>query len=490
MRNGSFENLPLFSVLAMLVVVKAVGLLAFGPVMTPDSYGYADFADIMLNSRDWLFYDNLQVYGYPATSFRSIGYPALIAVLKLVAGEAWSWVIVGLQFALSLVASAYIFRLVKRLSGHSGLALFAAFAHGAGQTFVLDQCILTDSFNASLLLILSCHVGLAVLDRCRPSLLEVGALGCLVLVAFLLREAGSYLQFLYWPLILYWGVCVCGGKLRPVLMVVVFAIPMGVGTQAYKAWNEERTGKRFITTAAQTGMFFPALELEKRGVPVLSRDALLSDMEPLGPWASTTPLQNVSRINAHLVGQHGFDAVDVARYGMATFLRYWVDYPLDMVKVTLSHFREKQAFLAFMPIEAGEQLGLWAIGKSPLPKKGELRSAVLEDGRVDQLALIVGRSVSRLVSALIAAAFLFGVPILFVRQMLQNRAKIREYDVGVTLMMIYWMAYFGYTFAYAMVSLEMRYLMPVEPLSMVIGVVLVFAGVHKFRQRRAVIGEV
>lgn len=480
MQKISTYPIQIFLIFLVLIGIKATGLWAYGPIMTPDSSGYTAYADIILSNRDWLSQSTMRG---SILAFRSIGYPMVIATARIIAGDAWMWLIIYAQLILSLIASLYVFRLTKHLSGHLKLALFAAFCHGIGQTIVLDQCILTDSLNASFLLILSCHVGLAILDRRKPSLFEVGGLGCLVLAAFLMREAGDFLQYLLWPLIVYWGIASGLGKFRAVILVLIFAMPMLMGTQAYKYWNEVRTGNRFITTGAQTAMFFPMLELERRGTHVFAQDELLKDMEPFGPWDITTLGEQATRINAHLYSQHGFDDIDVARYAMNFFFQTWRDYPVDMAIVTLSQLRAKQSVLAFMPVEAVVQLREWATGNRPWPAKGTLWKAVFEDGRIDQLALVTGRGISRGVSMVILLAFLIGAPLLFLREVQHGHTKIEAYDVTISLMFLYWLIYLGYTSAYVLVHLETRYLMPAEPLSMVAGLAVTAALWQKYTQR-------
>ena len=84
--------------------------------------------------------------------------------------------------------------------------------------------------------------------------------------------------------------------------------------------------------------------------------------------------------------------------------------------------------------------------------------------------MAVIRGLSRAVSILISLAFLFGAPIVIVSQARQNTWRISAYEPLSVVVLLYWLAYFSYTLACAMVSLEMRFLMPVEPFSTVIGV--------------------
>ena len=482
MRVFSSDTTRLVLVFLVMITIKAVGLWAYGPIMTPDSSGYTAYADIILRSTDWLTQEEMRG---SVLGFRSVGYPLVLAAMKVLGGDAWMWLAVGLQLVVSLTASVFVYRLALTLSGQPIIALFAAFCHGVGQAIVLDQCILTDSLNASLLLILSCHMGLSILARRKPSIVEVVLLSCMVVAAFLIREAGNYLQFLLWPLIMYWGVVSGAGAWRAVMMVVVFAAPMVMATQAYKSWNEFRTGDRFITTGAQTTMFFPALGLEKRGIHVFAEHELFMGMEPFGPWNTTTPLEQVKRVSHHLTQVHGFNEVEMARYGMSFFFQNWLAHPVDMALVTAKQMRAKQSVLAFMPVESVVQLGFWATGERPWPAKGTLWKGVFEEGRFDQLALVFGRAASRGISMLILLAFLAAVPLSFLRQARLHRTDVAAYDVATSLMFLYWLLYLGYTSAYGLVHLEMRYLMPVEPLSMVSGLVMSYTLWKAYRQRRA-----
>ena len=469
-------------VFLIILAIKLIGLWAYGPIMTPDSSGYTAYADIILQGREWL--TNGPGRG-SVQGFRAIGYPLVLAAMKLFGGAYWMWMTVGLQLAVSLVASVYVFHLAKRLSDHHVIALFAAFCHGVGQTIVLDQCILTDSLNGNLLLILSCHIGLAIVAKRNPSLWEVGALGCLLAAAFLIREAGNYLQYLLWPLIVYWGIVLGAGKVRAVAMLLIFAVPMVGAVQGYKSWNEIRTGERFITTGAQTAMFFPILGLENRGVRILREDELLRELDPIGHWDTNAPMDAVNLINKHLYEEHGFSDADAARYAMGFFFRSWVSHPVDMAIVTLSQLRAKQSVMAFMPVESIVQLRFWATGEQPWPAKGTLWKGVREEGRIDQLALVFGRAVSRGLSMIILLAFLAGVPFYALREVRQHSTDVAAYDVKTSLMFLYWVLYAGYTTVYGLVHLEMRYLMPVEPLSMVAGLVMCHLLWQSYKQRWA-----
>jgi len=77
-----------------VVALKLVFLGLYGPVHTPDSYGYTGFADWILNETAWRTQLDLKDFWYPPSGFRSIGYPAFIAFFKLITASYYDWLIV------------------------------------------------------------------------------------------------------------------------------------------------------------------------------------------------------------------------------------------------------------------------------------------------------------------------------------------------------------------------------------------------------------
>jgi hypothetical protein len=107
-----------FVAAALLLSLKLLLLLAIGPVFSPDTPSYADFADAMLASHHWLSDADLATQVLPVTTFRILGYPAVIAAAKLLAGRVWPYAVIGLQFTIS----TGVFFAVFRLGGNLGLA--------------------------------------------------------------------------------------------------------------------------------------------------------------------------------------------------------------------------------------------------------------------------------------------------------------------------------------------------------------------------------
>jgi len=369
-----------------------------------------------------------------------------------------------------------IFKTALALQLSFRASLFCAGAHAISLGFLLDQAILTDSLNANILLIATLMMAMGILEKRAPSFQRMLGVGLLIAVAFLIREAGNYLQYLYWPLAAWWIISLTQNWKSRVVLFVCFIAPMLVFTQTYKTWNQMRTGERFITTAGQTTIFFPVLELKKRGINAFENDPYLKDMPPyLEPLSSVAPLQNIRIINKHLVEEHDFDALDNARYAFKTFFRLWRERPADMLKVTLSAIKLDQLFMPLSPTETAMTYPFWKTEKKPFFNEFDLTYKVRHKGRLDLLLAYVLRHGERVIACVISLSFLFGVPFMVIKRGVQTKGHLGEKDQPLVLFSLFWLIYMGYTWAYAMVNLEQRYLLAVFPLCVLSGVYLLRA---------------
>ena len=466
------ERRAFWTTLALLALVKAGFLVALGPVTLPDSSDYVLFAEAILAGGDWARELDLSEDLIPLTAFRGIGYPALIALFKVLFGGAWDWLLITLQMILSLAATALLWRLAIALTGRTWVALFAAWAHGLGLCFVLDQCILTDSLNASLIIGIAAYAGHALATARAPGLGEALCLGLVLLLAFLLREAGAVMHLALWPLVLVWAWKTGGSFRRAVAVLAVFLLPLGIGVQTYKAWNQMRTGERFITTVGQTAMYHPAVDLVRKGYPVFAEDPLLAD----APFASAPLPANpgivFTQINRHLKAAHGMDALAVTRHANRLFVEHWRRYPLARAGIYVGRLDPRYAYLPVMPLAGPERLSLWAGGPTPFPRPGEIWRNLADHGRVDQVLLLVIRTLARLVSALLTAAFLIGVPISLGRALGTRGWRIPALPGPLLALGVLWLLVLAYPAAYALIYLEDRYLIAVVPFVTIGGLTL------------------
>src|SRR5262245_61266630 len=93
--------------LVVAAAFQAFALYRFGPLTQPDSDDYLSYAKLIRSGSDWLFSASVE----SVTAFRSIGYPALLAVAQQATGAQFGAAMVLLQIALSLVAMNYLHRI-------------------------------------------------------------------------------------------------------------------------------------------------------------------------------------------------------------------------------------------------------------------------------------------------------------------------------------------------------------------------------------------
>lgn len=101
--------------------------------------------------------------------------------------------------------------------------------------------------------------------------------------------------------------------------------------------------------------------------------------------------------------------------------------------------------------------------------------------------MFVIRFLSRAVSILILLAFSVGATIVIVSQARKNTWRVFGCEPLRVVVLLYSCAYFSYTLVCAMVSLEMHFLMPVEPFSTVIGETYLAVVVSRLMNTRLVV---
>jgi hypothetical protein len=182
----SSEGVIVLSAFVCLIALKAGALLAFGPTMTPDGRGYALYADAIVAGT--FTQVDLEGDAIPVVLTRPIGYPALIAGAKAVAGGAWPWAIVLIQCAASLLATAAVYRLARSFRLGLWPSLAVAAAQASAIQFAMDQAIATDSSYSTMLTIAACLLAGVVLRHRLPHLPTFLAAGALIAGSFLLRD--------------------------------------------------------------------------------------------------------------------------------------------------------------------------------------------------------------------------------------------------------------------------------------------------------------
>ncbi len=180
------RTLLFFSTVLILLLAKVAMLMVSGPMVMPDTGAYHSFAETILSDRSWITNADLAGGVEPPTAYRMVGYPALIALAIRLAGSGWGWVLASLQIVLSVLATARLFALRRPLGLGPHAMIFAVAAYATTEPLVLDPSLLTDSLNASLIILAVTAMTLAgTSDRHLRPLAALGS-GLLLAAAFLL----------------------------------------------------------------------------------------------------------------------------------------------------------------------------------------------------------------------------------------------------------------------------------------------------------------
>lgn len=428
---------------AALTVAKAYLLVRFGPQLAGDTIGYRSFADQILSGGIWTTVPDLTTQWQPISAFRMIGYPLLLAGSQVVAGEGWAWPLAILQSAVSIAATWVLYLTARDLSGLRLVGLLAALLYAMSQVLLFDLFVLTDSFHTSLVVIVVCELARMHFLQMTPTPMRMLLLGALLACALLLREFQFYLFVLYLPPLLAYVLAATHRAVRRTVLIAAFAGPFLATAASYQMWNKLRTDHAFMTTGAQTAAIWALAKLAEDGAPVFASKATVLDViaeETL----KTYKFSEVAEINQALFEKHGLNAIQIASIARNAFLRAVRTYPQTVAKRLTSNVMTASWLLrpGFVPLLDFVGKTDTCFGDQP-PTGVEARLCRL------QASSYSPSFNAFFVFAVLAPAHLIALAVLGVA--IPRRAQIA---IGL------WVIGIGYISLYAMIHMELRYVLP------------------------------
>ena len=452
-----------------LIAFLKVSLVAiYGPIFVPDTSGYIAVADEMLKSTAWLNDAQLSAGPFPPLAIRMIGYPAILAAAMQIAGPLWPYLVVALQFTVTMVALWAIYALGIALRLPWGLALFAVVAFATCDQLVTDQCILTDSLNADFIIFAVCILAYGAGSERPLSLWGAAAAGTLLVPAFLLREAMPFLATTMLPLVV---VRCCrdwsgAAAIRAILACALVLLPLMGTAELYKAWNQHRTGERFVTTSAQLTLMLAQIIAAKHDHEVFAGDTPLD--RAARQRVRKYDFADITPINRALI-EEGYRPTEIARMSQAHYFATWQTNPLAMLHVLRDRTSEHAAKLAFHPLSASCDLIEWATKIRQCPDYRDLlraaRSAFSHEPFAQPIFFLL-ETCELTISIAVFSAFVLGAPLLWVSSWRRHGWRRAEWE---TVILAWWAMYVGWFVLYAVVNMESRYMNPVLPFSLLGG---------------------
>lgn len=439
---------------AVLLLLKLGVLAAFGPNVVPDTASYVAYADAILSGA--FAHVDLQHDLMPVVLIRPIGYPAVIAAAKFVAGPYWGWAVILLQAACSMLATAMTYRLARAFGLGMWVALAVAAAQATSMQFVVDQSLASDSLCGSAMTITTCWLGETILrGATRPLFLYLGA-GTLIVVAFLMRNVIEFLTVGYVPLAVA-AALVEPSRVRRLSAFALVFVPLVAAHIVYTQWNRERAGVAVVATIGQATLIEALVEASRYDPAILSGDTpidaaareVLPTRRP--DWPAYPQITDV------LMRNHGWNAVTTSHETMSEYLAAWKRYPVAMIRHLAMHFSETQLHQAVRPTETVRDILLWNTGSD----HDFARESAVAAGNWWMIPAVIAHPLAETLSVAVFAAFLLVTPL---RPWRDGWTAQTQAAVGL------WFAYFVFVFAYAAVHLEPRFLTPVVAGSIVVGV--------------------
>jgi hypothetical protein len=475
------EHRSLFFLLAFAALLRVVTLGVWGPIYQPDSHGFAHIADTLLQDAVWLHDGGLRSGFRAATTFRVLGYPILLAGLKLVFGSAFDIATVVLQSVVSVLAAAVLFRLALAFGLASEAAALAAFGYSSSILWLFDMNILVDSLFANAMFIAAAMPSLALLRGRAPTIAVLAGAGLLLAFATLLRETGVYFAPV-WAIGVLVAVLSAGRPWKAaVLAAALILLPTFVTASAYREWNRYRTGFAFLTTAAQATMWFGPIEVaKKQGVAPFAADPRVAGAIQAALDANAeTPMQGARAVNLYLYERHGLLSPQIADLAFLAYRQAALAAPVDLMLSRLRRFKPVNALLLTNLTYAPERIIEYSQASYDVPGlSAHLRA--LRDGRIEiwRIALVVLEVGQRTVSASIFAAFLLGTPWLAYRAFRSRNVNL----VRLGVLAWFWLCWGALNGAYLLASFEERYAIATLPLAAVGGL---FVLSRRFQRLRA-----
>jgi hypothetical protein len=453
---------------ALILILKISLLAIYGPIFAPDTSGYVAVAHEMLKSSEWLRDAQLNSGIFPSLAIRMIGYPAVMAAAMQIGGPFWPYLIVALQFTVTMAALWAIYALGQEMRLPWWLALAAVVAFATCDQLVTDQCLLTDSLNADLIIFAVCILAHGASSNQPLSLWGAAATGALLTLAFLLREAMPLLAVTMVPLVALrsfrgWS---RAAVIRSILVCALPLLPLIAASEIYKAWNDYRTGERFVTTSGQLTLLLPLIIAAKHDHEVFAGDTPL-DQAARGAVRHYV-FEEITPINRDLIEQ-GFRPTEIARMSQAHYFATWLSRPSAMLHVLADRTSEHAAKLAFSPMAATCEIIEWATAARQCPDYRDLlrdaRSG-FSGGSAGALIFFLLQTCELTLSIGLFSAFILGAPLLWVLSWRRQAwpAAGREW-----LLLALWAMYIGWFLLFAAVNMESRYMNPVVPLSILGG---------------------
>ena len=444
-------------------IVKISILLINGPSFHHDSGIYVSYADAILDHNRAFAPVVWGAEAIPAFIFRFPGYPLILAGAKLVAPAHYAFVTVIFQCWLNGVATYLIFRVTERLLQSSAAALLVTVLYIFSASMLWDNSILSDSIYGSLFNIVIFGLLGSLIGCWRLTLGTIAVLAALWGYSILTRDSGLY--FTVFPIMLTIAIAARseGRFVRRIGYFLVFVVVTSAMTGVYVMLNRYRTGEAFFSITGLENWLHPVFDMARFGYarPFMGDDlvsrtvrqtmtgyefnAQKQFLRTLHEQCQCTPTQEQSLIFGKYLSAIWYNPIAYLRVILGN-LNHLLSLIADPV-ATINQF-----------VQLGTPIGRIVPGLS-------LKNVMVlaQHFSLTAFVLMFLGAISTITSTIVLLLFVFGVPLLVLREW-RTRKPINDTMAVISFL---WLTFMSVSLAFCMVHFEARYALPVLPAALV-----------------------
>jgi len=448
------RNPAIAFVLVAFALPRLAVLAFYGPIFFDDSTDYTLYAERILAGTEWVHTAEIGE-GMPITYLRLPGYPFVIAATKALFGSNFAYAIVTLQTTLSLAATLTLFTFARILLDCPWRASAVASFFAITLSVLLDLTILADSLVTSLFVLLFSSLGAMLIGSTTVRPTQALALGLGAMGLLLLRGNGVIIAATLGPLAIAAISITRINFSQKALCAFLIVLPMTLSVWGLRTWNEYRSGMAFISTGAEHVAFQPLFRMARAGDnPFDDQDHPYE--QTVRSHAASYEFTDIANVISALHRDHSLSHPEITTWITRKYTLTLISRPFDLTMAVATIRHVKAVLATANPIATGVEIHQDISGRAIFPPMGVVLHSPISSLSTGQLAIAVPYLLFGILSLTFVVVAAIGTPVAAFRHGFRQPASIA--------IMSLWLTYGGMFTMYALIHLELRYVVCIAPI--------------------------
>ncbi len=458
---------PAVAIVCLAFALPRLVILAlYGPVFFDDSADFTLYAERILAGTEWL-YSPETGSGMPITYVRLPGYPLVVAGAKVLSGEHFAYAVVAIQIALSFATTLMLFTFARIALGCRWQASAVASCFAITLSALLDLSLLADSLVTSLYILILCSLGGILIGPKSMRWPQALALGIAAMSLLLLRGNGIIIAATLAPLAVVTVVSTRMELSRKALCTLLMVLPMVLAIWSFRTWNEHRTSIPFVSTGAEHAAFQPLFKMSRAGHNPFD--------DPDHPFERTVRenardylFTDIAGVISALRDEHGLTHPEITAWITGKYTSTLIEHPFTLAR-SIATGRHLKALLATVnPVATAVEIHQDISDIPVFPPLIDVIRAPFASLDLSQSIVALPYLLFGGLSLLVVLAAAIGTPVAAVRYGITKPRSL--------LMIALWSAYGAVFMMYALIHIELRYVVCIAPIPTLLTLMLLRAG--------------